>query len=274
MRPRIAFLAVLIPLLFSLVAAAATIELLGDYPLIYNANIGDYDAVRRNINRGAKVNRLHPDGTTALVEAGKGGYADVITLLLKHKAWTEYKDEDGKTALIYAAERGHAKAVYELIKGQADIEAYDKQGLTPLIVAARNNNPDVIRLLIGAGVDVNRSDFARHPRPRVGRAKPCRGNHGYSARGRRALERLIPPRLGINPSRRARAGAAHGGGRARRGGYPRIPPASRTRPTRMRAVRVMPAAFTLARMSARVPRMMASSGQLTLWATTAGQSAP
>jgi ankyrin repeat protein len=141
-------------------SVAAQTELLYQYPFIQASAEGDLATVNSMIRRGAKINQVHPDKTTALLEAAKAGHQDVVRVLLQHKAWPEFKDASGSTALSYAAERGHAGVVYELIQARADAETYDGQGLTPLIKAARNGRVEVVRLLIGARVDVNRTDYA------------------------------------------------------------------------------------------------------------------
>ncbi len=158
MRKYLLALLVMVPLWPA--SATAQTQLLYQYPFIQAAAEGDFATINSMIRRGAKIKQVHPDKTTALLEAAKAGHQEIVAVLLEHRAWPEFKDASGSTALSYAAERGHAGVVYELIQARADTETYDGQGLTPLIKAARNGRVEVVRLLIGAGVDVDRTDYA------------------------------------------------------------------------------------------------------------------
>ncbi len=66
------------------------------------------------IQAGADVNLADSKGLTPLMEASRGGMADVVRALIEAKADVNAKDKDGKTALDVAVEAGHADVVKAL----------------------------------------------------------------------------------------------------------------------------------------------------------------
>jgi ankyrin repeat protein len=162
-------------------AAAAT-------SLIEAARRGDAANVRVELQRGADVNAVEPDGTTALhwaayrddveiaqalVRAGAradmanrygvrplslaatGGHAAIVRLLLDAGADPNAQQSDGETVLMLAARSGSAGAVEALLARGAAVDARERlRAQTALMWAAAEGHDEVIRALVGKGADV------------------------------------------------------------------------------------------------------------------------
>tara|TARA_B110000037_G_scaffold221982_1_gene294915 strand:- start:6473 stop:7267 length:795 start_codon:yes stop_codon:yes gene_type:complete len=80
-----------------------------------------------------KTDRGYPLGRTALMNAAKGGYIDLVRLLI------ETRDQTG-----------------------LDLDLQDQNGMTALMHAAENDKPLIVELLINGGADLNKkTDFSR-----------------------------------------------------------------------------------------------------------------
>jgi ankyrin repeat protein len=75
---------------------------------VQKAGEGDTQAVKQSLDSGIQPDTKDETGTTALIEAAKGGHGELVSLLLDNGAGIEGRDEKfGGTALIWAALRGH-----------------------------------------------------------------------------------------------------------------------------------------------------------------------
>ncbi len=86
----------------------------GDWKALTEAaKDGHLSTVRMYANSGVDLNYQHPEYmTTPLIEAARGGFVDIVTLLLEHGADPAIKSQfDGKTALEEAEEQGHTKVI-------------------------------------------------------------------------------------------------------------------------------------------------------------------
>ena len=100
---------------------------------------GNEVGTRRMLEMGAKVNEMRTVqggnlidtpydesmrcGTTALINASKGGHEKVIRLVLEYGAWVNYPDNFCKnTPLMWASQEGHVKAV-----GKPGSGAFDRR---------------------------------------------------------------------------------------------------------------------------------------------------
>ncbi|CAM6002039.1 unnamed protein product [Sphagnum balticum] len=127
---------------------------------------------------------------TALHRASKNGHADIVTLLIEHKADVNVGDDDHWTALHYATMMGHARIVINdggisaygiytvvdvweralilssqkghchivslLIAHKANVNACTIHGVTALMTALVEGHIECARLLVLAdGIDVN-----------------------------------------------------------------------------------------------------------------------
>ena len=97
-------------------------------------------------------------GRTPLICAAWNGHADVVKLLLQHRANPASTDDNGNTALIEPAYRGYDKIVKMLVDAKAPLNSTDIHGLTPLYYSISGKNPICAEILLLAGAD--RSEIA------------------------------------------------------------------------------------------------------------------
>lgn len=108
--------------------------------------------------RNPKVDLQDRDGDSALHDAARNGYDDVIRLLLRNRADANLLDRRyHRTPLFYVRNVNGARM---LIAGGAKLDIRDKNGATILYRFAENGNVDIVRLLIEAGMDVDSVDNA------------------------------------------------------------------------------------------------------------------
>ena len=89
---------------------------MGRTPLMFAATFNDPHTVKLLLANGAMVNvRDRDERFTALMFAAAEGHADVVKLLLEHKADKTLVDVDGDSAADFARQKGHTQAV-EILK--------------------------------------------------------------------------------------------------------------------------------------------------------------
>jgi ankyrin repeat protein len=149
--------------LFALaLAAAASAE---ETPLINAAMLGDNDAVKAALAKGADVN-AKGDGRPAIVWAAQNGWIDVVQTLVAAKADVNLRDNIGLTALERAVDVGAKPAMVALlIKAGADVNLkYGEPqksvypGRSVLMTASSSGNREIVDLLLKAKPDVNATD--------------------------------------------------------------------------------------------------------------------
>ena len=116
----------------------------------------DSERTRYLLDHGADVNARFGDGYTALINATRFGFTDLVPLLLEHKADVNTVDLSHWTPLMYAAWTDSADMVKLFVGKGAKVEAGDEDGLTPLGIAAQNGKSHALEALLAAGADVNR----------------------------------------------------------------------------------------------------------------------
>lgn len=146
---------------------------------------GDLEAVKREIVRGADVNRAreihvserhHPDlaeplpaysvvGVTSLMQAAWSGNEAIVEALLASGADITRTDGNGTTALDYAVQvPQNASTVRTLIQSGADPNgASGPVGWTPLIRATLFGDAAAVRAVIEAGAKVDQQDRSAGP---------------------------------------------------------------------------------------------------------------
>jgi ankyrin repeat protein len=115
---------------------------------------------------GLDVDRVSPQGETALMMAALRGYTQWLERLVARGAAV---NRDGWTPLHYAASGPEPKAVQWLLERGARVDAASPNGSTALMMAAGYGAMDGVALLLARGADAqlrNRagasaSDFAR-----------------------------------------------------------------------------------------------------------------
>ena len=156
----------------------------GETPLITCAGTGSADAVRTLIARGADVNAKEPSqNQTAVMWAAAERHADVVKLLIEHKADLQARTKKGFSALHFAAREGDLESARLLLAAGVDInirsqpslpagggrgggpshEASVSAGSTPLLVATMRAHVPFALFLLEQGADPNASDAGMTP---------------------------------------------------------------------------------------------------------------
>ncbi|KAK7415016.1 hypothetical protein QQZ08_012456 [Neonectria magnoliae] len=129
------------------------------------SSVGDLSTVRRLWREGSQSSAQSDWYGRALTEASRGGYDNVVKLLLEdcgeNVASMNMQDGNGRTPLSWAAEKGHEAIVKLLLStGNIDVDSRDaKYGQTPLSWAAENGHEAIVKLLLNTGkVDIDSRD--------------------------------------------------------------------------------------------------------------------
>lgn len=85
-------------------------------PLHFASALGNEDAVKLFLTKGADVNATAGDNTTPLHIATERGYESVVKLLLQHGAEVDSLDKDGKTVLYLAVKIGYSIIIEDVLK--------------------------------------------------------------------------------------------------------------------------------------------------------------
>ncbi|MFZ2854439.1 MAG: ankyrin repeat domain-containing protein [Rhodocyclaceae bacterium] len=120
----------------------------GDTALRTAAFTGKLPFVQRLVEAGAEVNMY---GWSPLAYAAFNGHADVAAYLLKRGAEINAVTENGSTALLLAVRNGHQAAVDILLKHEADPNIATERDETALDWAVKTNNTDIAERLRKAG---------------------------------------------------------------------------------------------------------------------------
>jgi ankyrin repeat protein len=120
------------------------------------------------VEAGAEVNATASYGGTALMQAARNGYRDVVAYLLSRGADAKRRDVQGATALMPNWDPEIARM---LLRAGADVEAKDAQGSSVLLRVIRGSLgrgyntfhresspldvPGTVRVLLEEGADPN-----------------------------------------------------------------------------------------------------------------------
>ncbi|HTQ99110.1 MAG TPA: ankyrin repeat domain-containing protein [Candidatus Acidoferrum sp.] len=134
----------------------------GSSALLYAAYQGDAELVKTLLDKGANPNQRNDYGAFPLSEAVQQGSQAVIDLLLAHKADPNLGGLEGETALMDAARSGNVKAAQALLKAGANVNAKEQWGGQSAVMwAAAQSQPEMLKVLIKAGAKVNEQGAVR-----------------------------------------------------------------------------------------------------------------
>lgn len=117
-------------------------------PLIMASKGGFFDVVNLLLAENPNVNALDQDGRSALAWASKEGHNDIVVRLLQKGAFLNLPDRHGDSPLILASREGHTTVVHTLIASYADAEMVDAEGKTSLYIAVEKGHAGVVNELL------------------------------------------------------------------------------------------------------------------------------
>jgi len=142
-----------------LIASGANVNAANDYaatPLMLACTNGSADMVNRLLKAGANPNAAAWSGETVLMTCARTGNVETVKALLASGADVNAADKrQGNTALMWAVAQKHADIVRVLIEHKADVHARTQEGFTPFLFAARQGDADSAQMLLNAGAEVN-----------------------------------------------------------------------------------------------------------------------
>jgi len=138
--------------------ANANAPALGDRrePLWLAATAGDEIMCRLLLMHGAKPDAGAPGDTpgTALTQASRGGFLDVVKTLVEFKADVDLQ-EYSRSPLMEALWKGHTEVAKFLIESGASMEVNDRLGRTPVQEAITLADKPLARFMVDHGADLD-----------------------------------------------------------------------------------------------------------------------
>uniref|UniRef100_A0A8C8RDG0 Ankyrin repeat and SOCS box containing 3 n=1 Tax=Pelusios castaneus TaxID=367368 RepID=A0A8C8RDG0_9SAUR len=128
----------------------------GTCALHLSANRGCLESVTVLLEAGADPNDVSCEAPTPLFLAVENGHAEIIKLLLQHRANINGSHSwSGWNSLHQASFQGHTEILKLLLEQGANKECVDDFGITPLFIAAQYGKLESLRILISYGANVN-----------------------------------------------------------------------------------------------------------------------
>lgn len=174
--------------------------------LLYCAQLGYVDQIRRLVADGIDPNWRREDGVTTLMMASMTGRLDVMATLLDVGATIDLQTPDGTSALLaacaFAQTTRDIGAIELLVARGADPDLANAEGNGPLMMAARHGLVDAVIVLLKAGADPRRAN--RHGTTALMQA--ARGHLVETCRTliRAGADRTAIDERGLNAARYAR----------------------------------------------------------------------
>jgi len=109
-----------------------------------------------SLHLATDLNAVTANGNSALHGAAHKGRAEIVALLIHHKA-IHGITKDGTTPLMIAAHHGHTECVRMLLAAAKNVNAMDNNGMTALSWAAKNGHERILCLLIEGGAIMNQA---------------------------------------------------------------------------------------------------------------------
>jgi ankyrin repeat protein len=107
------------------------------------------------IQAGADVNRVQPDGTSPLIWAINRTEYEIAAALIAKKANVNATNAFGASALTEAARQSNARLVKMLVDAGAKVDSANPDGETALMTAITGGDVSIVRMLLDAGANVN-----------------------------------------------------------------------------------------------------------------------
>ncbi|XP_067625980.1 ankyrin-3-like [Eurosta solidaginis] len=136
----------------------------GYTPLHFASELGNEEAVKLFLNKGADINASTNGNLTPLHIATKTKREIVVKLLLQHGAKVDNQDKDGKTTLHLAVEKGYLTIVEDILRYRPDIN--DQSNRSSLKIAVHGYGEKykkILEALLEYGLIVNPED-ANNPK--------------------------------------------------------------------------------------------------------------
>ena len=135
-------------------------EINPDSPLSIAVERGHAQLVKLLLNQSGRALDLTLEwensyGESALHCAVRGGYGDIVSLLIEYGADVNARSNNSYTALHLAAYEGHLSIVSTLLGRMTDINQKISSGELALHCAVHGGHKDIVSLLIENGADVN-----------------------------------------------------------------------------------------------------------------------
>mmetsp|Transcript_11117 Transcript_11117/g.21504 ORF Transcript_11117/g.21504 Transcript_11117/m.21504 type:complete len:1264 (+) Transcript_11117:34-3825(+) len=159
---------------------------------------GSIRAVELQLTRAKANPNLQNRRGTALHLAAKNGHAEVIQILVQHRAELERRDSFGRRPLHSAIKSSSSKGVAALLRAGANVEAAIKKPwsqVPSLLYAVYEGHISIAKLLLDAGADVHHVGGRDHHPPLIVAGKT---GGKYSGKTNGMLGLLLDYRADIN----------------------------------------------------------------------------
>ena len=129
-------------------------------PLIFAVENGHTEIVQKLLTLGADMECFDNHGCRAIAYAAEGDNTEIVQILQKAGANINCRNDDLENPLMIAVKNGKHEAVKELLKCGSDLDEVDGgDGWSALIFAVSLGHISIVRDLLGAGAQVDLSDF-------------------------------------------------------------------------------------------------------------------
>lgn len=145
--------------------------LIGDKRLIYDALLGDIDAIRIGLESGANLNMQGgPYKATPLMYACSGGHLEAVEELINRDADVSIIDGNNQNVLTWALNGDHLNDNFRFDKDQGKIvnllikknkcifNTEDKWGVTTFMLACHHGNLNLVKKFLRLGIDPSKQD--------------------------------------------------------------------------------------------------------------------
>lgn len=118
---------------------------------------GDLEKARSLLS-SSNLNAKNQHGYTSLALAIKGGFLDLVKLLIDNGASPNAINNAGQSPLFLACWHNRPAIVQMLLDAKADVNLPDQRGWTPLMISAYHDFEEVAGLLLRHGCNVEHRD--------------------------------------------------------------------------------------------------------------------